>query len=88
MSFKQPNDLPQATDYRDATVICVRVLKEDAAYLTAIIDAQPGTVSHTTLPHQEGSAHRDLKLMIPKGNENDVRELINALHGEIMITEL
>ncbi len=71
------------SEFKRAKIIRVRVKKEDSAYLTGILDAQPGLVSHTTLDHINGDFHRDLDLTVPRGCEKEVENLLEALRIEL-----
>ena len=61
----------------------IRVRKEDSAFVYAILEANEGICSYSTLPHQTGDLHRDLELSIPLGLQTNVDQVLEELRDSL-----
>lgn len=74
----EPHPDPHAVQIRK-----VRVSKEHAAFVYAILESYEGAVSYSTLPSDTGEVHRDLKLVIPVSFIQQVDAILKEL-GDII----
>ena len=63
--------------------IRIRLRREDAAYVYAILEANGGLTAYSTLEHGPGERHRDLELVVPIGFVDEVNSLIEELRREL-----
>ena len=70
MSQEPPSELTRAI------IRNVRVRKEESAFVYAVLEAEEGICSYSTLPQPVGAAYRDLELQVPLRFQEDVERVL------------
>jgi hypothetical protein len=67
----------------------IRVRSEDSAFVYSVFEASEGVCAYSTLPHRPGDRHRDLELVIPTGQLEEIErilaDLADQLAGEVYV---
>ncbi len=61
----------------------IRVRSEDSAFVYAVFEASEGVCAYSTLPHRPGDHHRDLELIIPMGQIEEVDRILADLETQL-----
>ena len=61
----------------------IRVKKEEAAFLYALLESYEGITGYTTMDHQEGMLFREVELMIAPDFQEDLARLLDELKGMV-----
>lgn len=61
----------------------IRVRKQDSAFVYNILESHGGVMSYSTLPHEPGTAYRDLELRIAPDFLADAERILREI-GETL----
>ncbi|HTL12136.1 MAG TPA: hypothetical protein VL588_06595 [Bdellovibrionota bacterium] len=65
----------------------VRTKKEDSAFLYAVVEANEGVATVSTLAHSPGDPERVVELLVPASRAEDARRMIESLGSVVLSVE-
>jgi hypothetical protein len=69
--------------FSESTVRRIRVRSADSAFVYAVFEASSGVCAYSTLAHRPGDRHRDLELVIPRGQAEEVDRILADLSAQL-----
>jgi hypothetical protein len=66
----------------------LRVAKQDAAFLYALLEAYEGVLSYSTLESDKSAGYRDIEVSSTPSQKDDLEQIVIALSKEISIQRI
>jgi hypothetical protein len=73
----------ESENFSASTVRRIRVRSADSAFVYAVFEASAGVCAYSTLAHRPGDRHRDLELVIPRGQAEEVDRILADLTAQL-----
>lgn len=70
-----------------ASILRIRVRKEDSAFIYNVLESSEGVASYSTLPFTPGELHRDLELTYSPDFDEELRDILQGLGDKVYILE-